>query len=428
MSITATSLEKKEETTSFGADFATAFKRNFRQFGMLIALVIIVLYFQIVSGGQTLSADNLNSAVFGAYSYILILAIGMVFVIIAGHIDLSVGSVAALAGTMSAFAMTNWGVGWFGGIVTGLAVGALVGAFQGWFVAYWDIPAFIVTLAGYIAWRGVTQWINTSNSIPVDDGFKWLGGGVLPEVGPEVALFGYGVNNLTLLLTIVVVVVLALNALRSYAFFTKNDGSQFQKVAALGGGLLTALVALIAGFHLATAQPGRTFPYSALILLVLAIVYSFISTKTILGRHVYAVGGNRHAAELSGVKSRKINFLVMMNMSILASLAGMIYASKAQFAGGQDGTGWELDAISAVFIGGAAVTGGVGTVYGSLIGGLVMAFLSNGLTQVGAESFKASVIKGAVLLVAVIIDLLSKAQGKPSFIGAMERALKRNRN
>ena len=182
---------------------------------------------------------------------------------------------------------------------------------------------------------------------------------------------------------------------------------------------------LYATYLFATGRPGTSFPIPGLILAVMVLVYGFISSKTVVGRHVYAVGGNRHAAELSGVKSKKINFLVMMNMSIIAGLAGMIFVARSTSAGPSDGTGWELDAIAAVFIGGAAVTGGVGTVIGSIVGGLVMAVLNNGLQLLSVGADWQSMIKGLVLLVAVAIDVYNKSQGRASIIGLMMRNFNR---
>ena len=181
--------------------------------------------------------------------------------------------------------------------------------------------------------------------------------------------------------------------------------------------VLLAGVILWAAWLFATGRPGTSFPISGIILVVLVILYSFITNNTIFGRHIYAVGGNRLAATLSGVKDRRVDFFVMMNMSVLASIAGMIYVARATASGPQDGNGWELDAIAAVFIGGAAVSGGIGTVIGSIVGGLVMAFLNNGLQLIGAGADVVQIVKGLVLLLAVGVDVWSKRQGRPSILG-----------
>jgi len=185
------------------------------------------------------------------------------------------------------------------------------------------------------------------------------------------------------------------------------------RVVILGG------VVLVAAYLFATGRVGTSFPVSGIILAALVIGYSFLTNNTIIGRHIYAVGGNKHAAELSGVNSKRVNFFVMMNMSVLAALAGMIFVARSQASGPFDGVGWELDAIAAVFIGGAAVSGGIGTVAGSIIGGLVMAVLSNGLALKGIQSDLVQIIKGLVLLIAVGVDVYNKTQGRPSIIGLM---------
>jgi putative multiple sugar transport system permease protein len=197
--------------------------------------------------------------------------------------------------------------------------------------------------------------------------------------------------------------------------------------------LVTRLVLVIAVIVAATlafasGRPGTSFPLAGIILVVFVIAYGFLTNNTTTGRHIYAVGGNRRAAELSGVRSRWTDFFVMANMSTLAAIAGMMFVARSQAAGPQDGTGWELDAIAAVFIGGAAVAGGIGTVAGSIIGGLVMAVLTNGLFAIGTGSDLVQVIKGIVLLIAVAIDVINKQRGRFSFIGLMLRGLRRDRS
>ncbi|MBP3037297.1 sugar ABC transporter permease [Arthrobacter sp. zg-ZUI100] len=388
---------------------------NGRQFGMVVALVALVAVFQIATGGKTLTSTNMMN-LFNGNSYILILAVGMVFVIIAGHIDLSVGSVAAFTGIVVAMAMRDWGLPWYMGILLGLALGALIGAWQGMWVAYVGIPAFIVTLAGMLIFRGANQWIGRSNTVPVPSEFQVIGSGYLPEIGPNT-----GYNNLTVLLGLGLCAAVILGDVRKRRRNARL-GSENPPlwVSVVKTGLLCAAI-VYATYLFATGRPGTSFPVSGIILGALVIIYAFVSNKTIFGRHVYAVGGNRHAAELSGVQSKKVNFLVMMNMSILAALAGMIFVARATASGPADGTGWELDAIAAVFIGGAAVSGGVGTVVGSVVGGLVMAVLNNGLQLLGIGADRTSIIKGLVLLLAVALDVWNKTQGKPSIIGLLTR-------
>lgn len=389
------------------------FAGNTRQFGMVFALIALLIIFQIATGGLTLTPDNVIN-LFNGNAYVLILAIGMVLVIIAGHIDLSVGSVAAFVGIVVALAMQDWNLPWYLGILLGLVVGALVGAWQGFWVAYVGIPAFIVTLAGMLIFRGANQFVGKSDSVPVPTSFINIGAGYLPEIGPST-----GYNNLTLVLGLLVVTAFVWSQLRSRSH-----------AAALGEGLVpmwafVAKIVLICGavlyatYLFATGRPGSSFPIPGLILGGLLLIYGFIASRMVIGRHVYAVGGNRHAAELSGVRSKRINFIVMMNMSILAALAGMIFIGRANASGPGDGVGWELDAIAAVFIGGAAVSGGVGTVVGSVVGGLVVAVLNNGLQLLGVGADLTQIIKGLFLLAAVAFDVYNKSQGKPSITGLL---------
>jgi putative multiple sugar transport system permease protein len=391
---------------AFGGGQSTA-----RQFGILAALILIIVFFQVTTGGLTLSPTNLINVV-NQYSYILILAIGMVMVIIMGHIDLSVGSIAAFTGIVVAKSMTDWSLPWPLAIVLGLLVGAAIGAFQGFWVAYVGVPAFIVTLAGMLIWRGANQVVGQSTTIPVPEGFTEIGAGYLPEVSVPLPF-----NVLTMVLGVVGAAWIVWNEIRLRAR-QKRTGAESApvwvsviKVVVVAGALLAA------AWLFANGRPGTSFPISGIILVVLVIVYSFITNNTTFGRRIYAVGGNRQAAALSGVKDRRVDFFVMMNMSVLAALAGMIFVARSGASGPQDGNGWELDAIAAVFIGGAAVSGGIGTVLGSIIGGLVMAFLNNGLQLMGVDADWVSIIKGAVLLLAVGIDVLSKMSGRPSIIG-----------
>ncbi|MGP0223524.1 MULTISPECIES: multiple monosaccharide ABC transporter permease [unclassified Paenarthrobacter] len=396
------------------------FGGNTRQFGMIFALVALIVFFQIFTQGRTLTPGNVIN-LFNGNSYILILAIGMVLVIIAGHIDLSVGSVAAFVGVSVALAIRDWGIPWYMGVLFGLFLGAIIGAWQGFWTAYVGIPAFIVTLAGMLLFRGFNQFVGKSNTIPVPNDFQYLGSGYLPEVGPNT-----GFNNLTLLIGILAaafVVVMSLRARAANKALGADVPELWVEVTKL---VLICGAILYATYLFATGRPGTSFPIPGLILAVLVLFYGFVADKTVLGRHVYAVGGNRHAAELSGVQSKKVNFMVMLNMSVLAGLAGMIFVGRSTASGPFDGVGWELDAIAAVFIGGAAVTGGVGTVIGSIVGGLVMAVLNNGLQLLGVGADLTQIIKGLVLLAAVAFDVYNKSQGKRSITGLLMKNFQRN--
>jgi putative multiple sugar transport system permease protein len=389
------------------------------QYGMIIALVVIIAIFQVWTGGLSLDPQNVIN-VFTQYSYILILAIGMVMVIVAGHIDLSVGSVAAFVGIIVAQSMALWHFTWWEAIILGLIVGALVGAWQGFWVAYVRVPAFIVTLAGQLIFRGGNQLVGNSTALPVPESYQFIGNGYLPDFGPD---FGY--SNPTLLIGLIVIVVLIIREVRARRKRVRM-GATLQPVwvSIVRVGVLIAIT-LFVTYEFAAGSVGTSIPVVAIILGVLVIVYGFVTRTTVFGRHLYAVGGNSNAAVLSGVNSKRVNFLVMMNMSVLAAIAGMVYVGYANASGPSDGTGWELDAIAAVFVGGAAVAGGVGTITGSIIGGLVLSFLANGLQLVGIDTNLVQIIRGMTLLVAVAFDVYSKTQGRPSVIGYLTRNFRR---
>ncbi len=394
---------------------------NARQFGMIFTLVAIILFFQVRTDGLTLTSGNLI-ALISQYAYISVLSVGMLMVIVAGHIDLSVGSVAAFTGIVVAKAITEHDVPWPLGILLGLVVGALIGAWQGFWVAYVGVPAFIVTLAGMLLFRGANQYVGNADTVPVPEGFRKIGAGFLPEWGPDT-----GYNNSTLLLGLIVCLAIIGREMRARQVRRQMEGTQpfplwisFVRIA--------VILAVVVFFTLqfGGGRVGTSFPISGIILGVLALVYSFYTRNTPGGRYIYAVGGNSRAAELSGVKLRRVNFFVMMNMSVLAALAGMIFVARSAASGPGDGLGWELDAIAAVFIGGAAVSGGLGTVSGSIVGGLVMAVLSNGLQLIGTGSDMVQIIKGLFLLAAVALDVYNKNQGRFSVIDALTRPLRRD--
>ncbi|MDM4762492.1 sugar ABC transporter permease [Galbitalea sp. SE-J8] len=399
-----------------------------RQFGILGALVLIIIIFQVLTGGKTLDPGNVINIV-RANAYVLILAIGMVMVIVAGHIDLSVGSVAAFVNIVVVIALKAIDQAWGAGdsalkpvvvtviaIALALLIGAIVGAWQGFWVAYVGVPAFIVTLAGMLVFRGANQWIGNSTPQTVPNYFNFIGGGYIPDFPPYLPF-----SNGTVILGILAALAVIWNELRMRR--RQREMGAASAPVWVSGLKLVLLVAVIAfaTFLFGTGRAGTSFPIPGILLVVLVLIYSFVTNSTVTGRHIYSVGGNWHAAELSGVNIKRTNFFVMMNMSMLAGLAGVVYVSRSLGTGPGDGQGWELDAIAAVFIGGAAVSGGIGTVIGSIIGGLVIAVLNNGLQLLSVESDKVQVIKGLVLLVAVALDVVSKRSGGRSLIARFRR-------
>lgn len=390
------------------------FGGNIQQYTMIIALVALVAIFQVMSGGRMLTPSNMQNLISGN-AYVLILAIGMVMVIVIGQIDLSVGSVAGLVGMVVALSIQSLGIPWWLGMLIGIAVGILIGSWQGFWLAQMGIPGFITTLAGLLMFRGVVIWISGSISVPVPREFATLGAGYLPEWGPNT-----GFNNSTLLLGILGIAYFTWAQFRKFAKAQKR-GENMPIWAPISRSVLIALIIGYLTYLFGTGRPGTSFPIPGLILLALVIIYHIITQRTAFGRHIYAVGGNRAAAALSGVNTKRTYFLVMVNMSFLAAIAGILFVGRATSAGPNDGNSWELDAIAAVFIGGAAVSGGIGTVFGSMIGGLVMATLNNGLMLLGVGQDRTAVIKGLVLLAAVAFDVYNKQQGRPSIIGRLMR-------
>ncbi|GAA3036131.1 sugar ABC transporter permease [Kitasatospora albolonga] len=377
-----------------------ALRGNVRQYGMLGALVLIVLLFQIWTDGILLQPLNITNLI-QQNGYILILAIGMMIVIIAGHIDLSVGSLAAFVGAASAVMMVKHQVSWPVALVAALLIGALAGAWQGFWIAYIGIPSFIVTLAGMLLFRGGTQILLQGQSVaPFPSGFQKISSGFLPEVGPHT-----NYHNLTLLIGAAVLAVAVLQEIRgrrqaaSYGLELLPFGLFAVKLAAIAVAVL-AFTMLLASYH--------GVPIVLLILGALLVGFGYLMRNSILGRHTYAIGGNEAAAKLSGVKSKRVVFLAFVNMGVLAALAGLVFAARLNAGTPQAGINFELEAIAAAFIGGASASGGVGTVLGAIIGGLVLGVLNNGMSLVGVGTDYQQVIKGLVLLAAVGFDVYNK--------------------
>ncbi|GAA1353331.1 multiple monosaccharide ABC transporter permease [Streptomyces beijiangensis] len=383
-----------------GALLLESARRNMRQYGMLIALGLIVVLFQIWTDGVLLKPNNVTNLVL-QNSYILVLAIGMMIVIIAGHIDLSVGSLAAFVSAACAVMMVEHKVPWVLALVIGLVIGAVAGAWQGFWIAYVGIPSFIVTLAGMLIFRGATQIMLGSRSLgPFPEGFQKISTGYLPSVGPNT-----NYHNLTVLMGLVLIAVVVVQELRS-----RRREQEYELDVLPKGIFITKLVAMIAAVlaFTMTLASYRGVPVVLLILAALLIGLGFVMRNAIVGRHVYALGGNQAAAKLSGVKDKRVTFLVFVNMGVLAALAGIVFAARLNAGTPNAGVNFELEAIAASFIGGASMSGGVGTVFGAIIGGLVLGVLNNGMSLVGIGTDYQQVIKGLVLLAAVGFDVYNK--------------------
>lgn len=369
--------------------------------GIFIALIAVVVLFAVLTDGILLRPQNISNLVV-QNGYILVLAIGMVMVIIAGHIDLSVGSVAAFVGACSGVFAVQWGLPWWLAIVLSLGIGALVGVWQGFWIAYVGIPAFIVTLAGMLIFRGLALVVlGNANigSFPAE--YRALGNGFVTDV------FGLGfeIDPLTIGVGILAIVILIVQQVRTRRGRVKY-GQDVEPIA----WFITKLVLISAaiGFFAYALASYKGIPITLIILGVLVLIYSVIMDRTVFGRHIYAIGGNRHAAELSGIKTRRVDFLLFVNMGFLAALAGLIFTARLNLAGPKAGDGFELEAISAAFIGGAAVQGGVGTIGGAIIGGLIIGVLNNGMSIMGIGIEWQQAVKGLVLLLAVAFDVYNK--------------------
>lgn len=374
---------------------------NVRQYGIVGALLVIVLLFQYLTDGRLLLSNNLVSLV-QQNAYVMILALGMVIVIIAGHIDLSVGSVVGFVGGVIGVAMYDHGVHWFLAILIAIALGALVGCWQGFWVAYVGIPAFIVTLSGWMMFRGLAIVIVAITRSGFPAPFVAISNGSLPNVLGRVA----DRDVLTLVLGAVTIVALVLSQVVARRNIVKSGltaepQAGFVLKLVMFGVLIGGLAWMLSGSR------GGT-PIVLVIVAALILIYNFVMGRTVFGRHVYAMGGNLQAAILSGVDTKKMNFRIFVNIGMLAGIAAVVTTSKAGASVAAAGGLFELDAIAACFIGGTAVTGGVGRVYGVIVGALIMGVLNMGLSILAVGAEWQQVVKGLVLLLAVAFDLINK--------------------
>ena len=382
-----------------------ALRRNLRQYGIMAALVVVVVVFNVLSGGRLLSPDNV-AALIGQNAYVLILAIGMVMVIVAGHIDLSVGSLVAFIGGVLGYAMYFWHWPWPAAVLLALVLGLVVGAWHGFWIAYVRIPAFIVTLAGMLMFRGLTIVIAGFTMAGFDNAFVNIAAGSLPN------FLGFAGNFdvVTLVIGVLGVGYLVWSQFRARASQVKH-GIDPEPWPLLVVKLIVIAAAVLFLAGLLALSAGGT-PIMLVLVAVLIMVYSFVLNRTVFGRHVYAIGGNLNAAILSGINTARTNFVIFLHMGLLAAIAAIAVTSRAGAATSTAGQGYELDAIAACFIGGPAVSGGIGRISGAMVGALIMGVLNMGLSIIGVPSAWQQVVKGLVLLAAVAFDLLSKRRAK----------------
>ncbi|MFE5565556.1 multiple monosaccharide ABC transporter permease [Amycolatopsis japonica] len=383
---------------------------NPRESGIYVAFALIVVLFSILTGGALLEPQNISNLIV-QNSYVLILAIGMILIIIAGHIDLSVGSVVALTGAISAVLMVNLGVAWPIALLITLAVGAVIGAWQGYWVAYFGIPAFIVTLAGMLIFRALTLTVLGNQGIgPFPDEVRTLANGF---TGGYLGNIGLGPLGGADVVSLLVGALAIAGAIVSRWRKRTARLNYLQEVDPLPMFLLKiAAAAAVVLFVVVQLARYKNLPWVLILLSVLVIGYSLVTTRAVFGRHIYAIGGNLQAATLSGVKVKSVTFWIFVNMGVLSALAGIIVAGRLNQAGPTAGNMFELDAIAAAFIGGAAVQGGVGKVVGAITGGLIMGVINNGMSLIGAPTESVNLVKGFVLLAAVAYDIWTKRRAR----------------
>lgn len=372
--------------------------------GMLIALVAVVVIFQILTKGIMLKPLNITNLI-QQNGYILILAVGMLLVVIIGTVDLAVGSVSAFIGAVAGVAMVNKGLHPVLAIIIALAIGMIVGAIQGYWIAYKEIPGFVVTLAGQLVFRGLTMiLLNGTTIAPFPTSFANLGSGFIPPLFYFIVGNGYLVGSSVLVGIALSLVFIWLDINKRKKLKKYNFNVESKNV------FLIKTIAKVVVINVATLVLAsyKGIPNILVISGVIIAIYTFITNKTVFGRQVYAVGGNKKAAALSGVKVAKVQFLVFLNMGLMSAIAGLAYAARVNSAQPKAGVNFELDALAACYIGGASTSGGIGRVMGAVVGGLVMGVLNNGMSLLGVDSNWQYVIKGLVLLFAVVFDLYSK--------------------
>ena len=399
-------------------------KFDFRQYGMLIALLVIILFFQIltvgsqpaptsvgeffglITKGKLLKPMNVSNLIF-QNAYVIILAIGMLLCILTGgNIDLACGSVIGLIGACAAKFIIEMGWNVYASIALCLAIGIAIGMWQGFWIAYVGIPPFICTLSGMLVFRGLTLLILNGLTISgFPNAYQRLSTGFIPDIVEKFTLFGKKVNLLCLIVGVVIAVGFLILQFATNAR-KKRKGYDYQPLPLLIIKNVIIAAAVLFVFWLLARNKG--IPTVLIILAILLLVYSFFTQKTVMGRHLYAIGGNMKAARLSGVKTKRMMFFAYTNMSFIAAIAGLVFAARLNSASPTAGQSFEMDAIASCFIGGASAYGGTGTIGGALIGALIMGILNNGMSIMGINSNMQQVVKGVVLLGAVAFDVLSK--------------------
>ncbi len=375
-------------------------RQHLREYGMLITLVAIMAFFQYMTDGTLMEPLNLTNLLL-QNSYIVIMALGMLLVIVAGHIDLSVGSVSGFIGALAAVLMVQHGWHFVPATLVCLLCGGLIGGLQGWFVAFSRIPSFIVTLAGMLVFKGLALALLAGQSVgPFPDSFQRLSSGFIPD------LFSmHGLKVTSLLLGVAVAAALVVAGIRSRANRVRHGVQVEPAVFFVVRNAVFAALLIYFSYLLASY---KGLPNVLIVMALLIVLFDFITSRTTIGRRIYAMGGNEKAAKLSGIKTERLSFYAFVNMGVLAALAGLVFAARLNTATPKAGLGFELDVIAACFIGGASASGGVGKVMGAVIGAFIMGVMNNGMSILGIGIDYQQVIKGVVLLAAVLVDVYHK--------------------
>ena len=378
-------------------------KLDIKQYSMFIALVAIYVIFAILTGGKNLSPANINNLVM-QNGYVVILAVGMLLCVLTGNIDLGVGSVVAVCGSIAGIIMVDYKGNMWVAILAALLVGLLTGLFAGFFIAYLGIPPFVVTLATMLMGRGLTYTLlQAQTKGPLPDDFVYIGAGFLPTFKIP---FGNGTLDLVSIgVAVLATVAIILSEIKNVAT-KKKYGFAVSPLWQLV--IKNGVLIFIIWFFFYKLACWNGIPFVLLLMAVLVSIYAFITSKTVAGRQIYALGGNRKAAQLSGIDTKRVFFWVYVNMGVLSSIAGIVLAARNASATPKAGDGFEMDAIASCYIGGAAVAGGAGTIIGAVVGAFVMGILNNGMSLYGWSTDIQKIVKGLVLLGAVTFDLLSK--------------------
>ncbi|HKM23050.1 MAG TPA: multiple monosaccharide ABC transporter permease [Lachnospiraceae bacterium] len=376
---------------------------DLKQYGMFLALIAIFILFFVLSQGANATPVNINNLVM-QNGYVVILATGMLLCVLTGNVDLGVGSIVALCGASSAILVVDFGAPVWVGFIVALLIGAVSGVFAGFFIAYLGIPPFVVTLATMLMGRGLTYTIlKAQTKGPLPDNYVKVGAGFLPTIKVP---FGDGTLDLVaVVIAVIATVFLILAEMKDYKT-KKKYGFHTSPIWQLA--VKNVIILFIVWFFFLKLAQYNGIPVVLVIMFVLVAIYHFITSKTVAGRQVYALGGNAKAARLSGINTKKVFFWVYANMGILAAVAGIVLSARNASATPKAGDGFELDAIGSCYIGGAAAAGGVGTIVGAVVGAFIMGILNNGMSLIGWTTDVQKVVKGIVLLGAVTFDLLSK--------------------